>query len=146
GATSFAAGADHFPLSGVIPPEKRPFGPLRTALLKTMLITTRSPWSVGSGLELGLPLGWRGPTAGPAACPGRNGGPPLAPEYIAILICSLPGRASRAVARSWRGGSGQGGTDPTVQRAGRGKKRWNSPPLSPGDHVAPLLGRNSIER
>src|SRR5215472_6652205 len=43
------------------------------------------------------------------------------------------------MARSWlrRGDEGGGGTP--GRRPGRGKKRWHSPPLPSGDHVAPWL-------
>src|SRR5262249_18957489 len=140
GATSFAAGADHFPLSGVIPPEKWPFWLLRTPLMKAMLIITRSPGSVGSGLELGLPLGGLGPTAGRGACRGTEGCPAPATCRHRDLDWALRRRASRAAARSRLWDRHKSGADPAAQRADRGKKRWNSPPLSPGDHVAPLLG------
>src|SRR5215470_9073921 len=146
-ATSFAAGAAHFPTLGVIPQVKRPVGPLRLAPLRVMLIITRSPWTVGAGWELGFPLGWRGPTAGPAACPGAEWWPPQGPHCIAILI-----------EHSWAGLARDGAVLAQAQRRGRerhagpiadsGQKTVAASAFAPWRSCGPLLitGRNSIER
>jgi hypothetical protein len=55
------------------------------------------------------------------------------------LDWGFPGRASRAVARSWLWRGDEGGAGAPGRWPGRGKKRWHSPPLPLADHVAPCL-------
>jgi hypothetical protein len=62
-----------------------------------------------------------------------------ATRFHGNLDRGFSGRASCAVAPSWLWRSGEGGADLAGRWPSQGKKRWHSPPLPPGDHVAPWL-------
>src|SRR5207248_4091211 len=109
-ATSFAAGAAHVSMLGVISQVKRPEGPLRLAPLRVMLIITRSPWTVGAGWGAWFSAGLAGSDRWPSSMSGDGMvAAPATSSHRDLDWAFTLGRASRAMARSWLRRSGEGG-------------------------------------